>query len=241
MSYSPKGHRVGQTKHTHYLGQFISAHVFFDGILCEFVIRYEVSLELVSAWCPYLHSWEYQLEGIHITSPTKQNFVIWQLCSKKANPNAQAFIKSRDYFANKGPIVKTMIFPVVFYECESWTIKKAERWRIYAFESINWSWRRFLRVPWTARRSNQSILKEINADYSLGGLHWSWSSDTLATWCKELTHWKRPWYWERLRTEGDDRGQDGWMGSLTQWTWVWANSGSWQRTGKPGMLQSMGS
>ena len=58
---------------------------------------------------------------------------------------------------------------------------------------------------------------------------WSWSSDTLATWCEELTHWKRPWCWERLKAggEGDDRGWDGWMASPTQWTWVWVNSGSW--------------
>ena len=72
---------------------------------------------------------------------------------------------------------------------------------------------------------------------------WGWNSSTLATWCEELTHWKRPWCWERLRTggEGDDRGWDGWMASLTQWTWVWVNSGSWWWTGRPGMLQSMGS
>ena len=72
---------------------------------------------------------------------------------------------------------------------------------------------------------------------------WSWNSDTLATWCKELTHLKRPWWWERLRAggEGDDRGWDGWMASPTQWTWVWVNSGSWWWTGRPGMLQSTGS
>ena len=72
---------------------------------------------------------------------------------------------------------------------------------------------------------------------------WSWSSNTLATWCEELTHWKRPWCWERLRTggEGDDRGWDGWMASPTQWTWVWANSRRQWKTGKPGVLQSMGS
>ena len=70
-----------------------------------------------------------------------------------------------------------------------------------------------------------------------------WNSNTLATWCEELTHWKRPWCWERLKAEGegDDRGWDGWMASLTQWIWVWASSGNWWRTGKPGMLQSMGS
>ena len=70
---------------------------------------------------------------------------------------------------------------------------------------------------------------------------WCWSSNTLATWCEELTHWKRPWSWERLNAggEGDDRGWDGWMASWTWWTWVWANSGRWWRTGKPGVLQSM--
>ena len=72
---------------------------------------------------------------------------------------------------------------------------------------------------------------------------WSWNSNTLATWCKELSHWKRPWCWERLGAGGeeDNRGWDGWMASPTRWTWVWVNSGSWQWTGRPGMLQSMGS
>ena len=72
---------------------------------------------------------------------------------------------------------------------------------------------------------------------------WSWNSNNLATWCKELTHLKRPWCWERLMAggEGDDRGWDGWVASPTQWTWVWASSRCWQWTGKPGMLQSMGS
>ena len=72
---------------------------------------------------------------------------------------------------------------------------------------------------------------------------WSWNSNTLATWCKELTHWKRPWCWERLRAggEGDDRVWDGWMASPTQWTWVWVNSGSWSCTRRPDVLQSMGS
>ena len=71
---------------------------------------------------------------------------------------------------------------------------------------------------------------------------WSWNSNTLATWCKELTHWKRPWWWERLRAggEGDDRGWDDWVASLTQWTWVLVDSGSWWWTERPGMLQYMG-
>ena len=82
---------------------------------------------------------------------------------------------------------------------------------------------------------------------SVLNIHWkdwcrSWNSNTLATWCKELTHWKRPWCWERLKAggKGDDKGWDGWMASLTQWTWVWVGSGSWLWTGNPGMLQSMG-
>ena len=72
---------------------------------------------------------------------------------------------------------------------------------------------------------------------------WSWSSNTLAIWCEELTHWKRPWCWERLKAggKGDNRGRDGWIASATQWTRVWASSGSWWRTGKPCVLQSMGS
>ena len=132
-----------------------------------------------------------------------------------------------------------MVFLVVMYGCESWTVKKAEHQRIDAFELC--CWRRLLRVPWTARRSNQSILKEISPGCSLEGLCWSWNSNTLATWCKELTHWKRPWCWERLRAggEGDNRGWDGWMTSLTQWVWV--NSGSWWWTGRPDVLQSLGS
>ena len=72
---------------------------------------------------------------------------------------------------------------------------------------------------------------------------WSWNPNILATWCEELTHLKRPWCWERLKAggEGDNRGWDGWMASPTQWTWVWVNSRSWYRTGRPGVLQSMGS
>ena len=135
-------------------------------------------------------------------------------------------------------LAKAMVFPVVLYGCESWTIKK--HWRIDGFEL--WCCRRVLRVPWTARRSNQSILKAISPEYSLEGLMLKLKLHTLATWCKELTHWKRPWCWERLKVgeEGDDRGWDYWMASRTQWTWVWVNSGSWWWTGRPGVLQSMG-
>ena len=138
-------------------------------------------------------------------------------------------------------LVKAMVFPVVMYGCESWTVKKAECRRIEAFEL--WCWRRLSRVHLTARSSNQSILKEINPDILWRNWYWSWSSNTLATWCEELTHLKRPWCWERLKVggEGDDRGWDDWMASLIQWTWVWVNSGSWWWTEGPGVLQSMGS
>ena len=133
-----------------------------------------------------------------------------------------------------------MVFPVVMYGCENWTIKKAECWRNDAFEL--WCWRRLSRVPWTARRSNQSILKETSPEYSLEGLMLKLYSNLLATWCEELTHWERPRCWERLRAGGevDDRGWDGWMVSRTQWTSIWVGSGSWWWTGKPGVLQSLG-
>ena len=85
----------------------------------------------------------------------------------------------------------------------------------------------FWELPWTARRSSLSILKEINPEYSLEGWCWSWSTNPLATWCEELTHWKRPWCWERLKRgrEGDNGRWDGWMASPTRWTWVWATPG----------------
>ena len=103
------------------------------------------------------------------------------------------------------------------YACESWTIKKAEHQKIGAFEL--WCWSRLLRVSWTARRSNQSILKEISPEYSLEGLMLKLKLQYLATWCEELTHQKRPWCWERWKAarEGDNRGWDGWITSLTRW------------------------
>ena len=143
--------------------------------------------------------------------------------------------KQRHCFGNKGPSSQGYVFPVVMYGCESCTIKKAEHQIIDAFEL--WCWRRLLRVPWTARRSNQSILKEISPGCSLEGLMLK-----LATWCKQLTHLETPWCWERLKAggEGDDRGWDGWMVSPIQWIWVWVNSRSWWWMGRPGVLQSRG-
>ena len=120
-------------------------------------------------------------------------------------------------------------------------MKKAECQSIDAFEL--WCWRRLLRVPWTARRSNQSILKETSPGCSLEGQMLRLKSNNLATSCEELTHWKRLWCWEGLGTggEGDNRRWDGWMASLTGCTWVWVNFGSWWWTGRPGVLRFMGS
>ena len=105
-----------------------------------------------------------------------------------------------------------------------------------------WCLRRLFRVPWTARRSNQSILKEMCPEYSLEGMMLKLKLQYFGTWCEELSHWKRPWCLERLKAggDGDDRGWDGWMASLTRWTRVWASSRSWWWTGKPGVLQSIG-
>ena len=127
------------------------------------------------------------------------------------------------------------------YGCESRTIKKAEHQRIDAFELC--CWRRLLRVPWTARRSNQSILKETSPGCSLERLmlklqyfgHLMGRSDSLE---KTVMLGKIE---EEAGREGDDRGWDGWTALLPQWTWVWASSRSWWWTGKPGVLQTMGS
>ena len=124
-------------------------------------------------------------------------------------------------------LVKAILFLVVMYECESWTIKKAEHWRIDAFEL--WCWRRLLKVPWTARRSNQSILKEISPEYSLEGLMLKLKLWYFGHLMQRASSFVKPTCWERLMTggESDDRGWDGWMASPTQWAWVWVYSGSW--------------
>ena len=159
---------------------------------------------------------------------------------RKAMTNLDSILKSRDItLLTKVHLVQTMVFPVIMYGYESWTIKKAEHWRIDAFEL--WCWRNLLRVLWTARRSNQSILKEISPECSLEGLmlklklqyfgHLMWRDDSLE---KILMLGK---------IEGKrQRGQQsmGWMASLIQWTWTWTNSRRQWGTGKPGMLQSIG-
>ena len=143
------------------------------------------------------------------------------LLGRKVMTNLDSILKSRDItLPTKVHLVKAMVFPVVMYGCESWTIKKAEYQRIDAFEL--WCWRRLLRVPWTARRSNQSILKEIGPEYSLEGLMLKLKLQHFGHWCEDLTPWKRPWSWETLkaRGKGDDRGWDGWIASPTRWTWI---------------------
>ena len=165
------------------------------------------------------------LGGSEITEDWSYEIKRRLLLGRKVMINLDSILKSTDITLPKNVhLVKAMVFPVVMYVCESWTIKKAEHRRIYAFEL--WCWRRLLRVPWTARTSNQSFLKEISPNIHWIYWCWSWNSNTLATWCEELTHLIRPWCWERLKAGGEknDRGWDGWMASQTRWTWVWASS-----------------
>ena len=155
--------------------------------------------------------------------------------------NLDSILKSRDItLPTKVRLVKAMIFPVVMYGCESWTMKKAERRKSDAFEL--WCWRRLLKSL-----GQQGDPTSPSWRRSVLGVHWkdwcwSWDSNTLATWFKELTHWKRPWCWEGLGAggEGDDRGWDGRMALLTRWAWVCVNSRNWWWTGRPGMLRFMG-
>ena len=129
------------------------------------------------------------------------------LLGRKVMTNLDSIVKSRDItLPTKVCLVKAMVFPVVMYGCETWTIKKSEHQRIDAFEL--WCWRRLLRVPWTARRSNQSILKEISPGCSLKGLMLKLKLQYLSTSCEELTHLQRPRCWVRFQVggEGDDRG-----------------------------------
>ena len=127
------------------------------------------------------------------------------------------------------------------YGCKSWTIKKAECQRIDAFEL--WCWRSLYRVPWTARRSKQSILKEIIPEYSLEGLMLKLKLQYFGHLMQRTDSFERPWFWVRLKAggEADHRGWEGWMTSLTLWICIWASSRSWCWTGKPGVLPSMGS
>ena len=160
-------------------------------------------------------------------SPWKKSYDKTQTASGKADITV----------TTKVHLVKAAAFSVVMYGCESWTIWRlsAEEWMFSNCGAGKDSGQSFgLQGGQTSQSRRQSTLN----------IHWKdqyWSSSTLATWCEELTHWKRPWCWERLRGggEGDNRGWDGWMASPTQWTWFWANSRRWWKTGKLGVLQSM--
>ena len=157
---------------------------------------------------------DFILGGSKITADGDRSHKIKRclLLGRKVITHLDIILKNRDITSlTKIHLVKAVVFPVVMYECESWTIKKAEHWRIDAFEL--WSWRRLLRVPWAARRSNQSILMEISPEYSLEGLmlklqyfgYLMGRADSL----------ERPWCWDKLKAggEGDDTGWDGWMSS----------------------------
>ena len=153
--------------------------------------------------------------------------------------NLESILKIRDMtLPTKVHLVKAMVFPVVMYGCESWTRKKGEELMLLNCGVWKDSWES-LRQEGDPTSSSQrkSVLNIHWKDWC-----WSWNSNTLATWCEELTHLKRLWCWESLKAgEGDDRGWHGWMASPTRWTWVWVSSRSWWKTRKPGGLQSMGS
>jgi len=146
----------------------------------------------------------------------------------------------RHTLSTKVHLVKATVFPAVMYGCESWTVKKAEHQRMDAFEL--WCWRRLLRVPWTARRSNQSILKELSPGCSLVGLMLKLKLQYFGQLMRSWLIWKDPDFgkdWGRRR-RGRQRMR-WWMASLTHWTWVWVDSWSWWWTGRPGVLWFMGS
>ena len=160
---------------------------------------------------------------------------------KSYNKPRQYIKKQRHCFTDKG--LSSQSYGFSSSHAWMWELDHKESWALKNWCFWTMVLEKSLEALWTARRSNLSTLKEISPEYSLEGLIWSWSSNALATWCEELTYLQRPWCWERLRAGGErnDRGWDSWMASPTQWTWVWASSGSWWWTGKPGVLQSVGS
>ena len=146
------------------------------------------------------------------------------LLGRKAVTKLDSIIKSRDITLLIKIHLYVLVFPVVMYGCESWTKKKAERWRTDASEL--WWWRRCLRVPRTARRSNQSILKEISPEYSLEGLMLKLKLQYFGHLMRRTDLQEKTLMLGRLKAggEADNRGWSGWMASPTQWTWVWARS-----------------
>ena len=163
------------------------------------------------------------------------------LLGRKVMTNLDSILKSRYItLPTKVCLVKAIVFPVVMYGCESWTVKKAEHRRIDAFEL--WCWRRLLTVPWTSRRSNQSIL-EISPGCSLKGLMLKLKLQYFGHHMQRVDSLEKTLILggigDRRRRGQDYRGWDGWNASPTWRTWVWVNSGSWWWTGRPGMLQFM--
>ena len=164
------------------------------------------------------------------------------LLGRKAMTNLDSILKSNDIALwTEVCLVIAMVFPVVVYGCENWTIKKDEHRIIDAFElwcgEGSWEFHKLQGDP-TSPFWRRSALGFLWKEW------WkSWNSSTLDISCEELTHWKRLWCWEVLGTEGEgeDGGWDGWMASLTWWTWVWVNSGSWWWAGRPGVPWFMGS
>ena len=164
---------------------------------------------------------------------------VWSF-GRKVVTNLESILKSRDItLPTKVRLVKAMVFTVVISGCESGTIKLSTKELMLLNCGVGEdSWEPLgLQGDPTSPSYRKSVLNNHWKNWC-----WSWNSSPLATWDEEQTHWKRPWCWERLKVggDGDNRGWDGWMASLTWWTWVWVSSGSWWWTGKPGMLQSMG-
>jgi len=191
----------------------------------------------------YIHQMEtvrdFIFLGSKITAEVTVAMKLNDACSLEET-NLDSILKSKDItLPTKIHIVQAMVFPVVMYGCESWTIKKAEHWRIDAFELG--CWRRLLRVSWTARRLNQSILKEINSKYSLEGLMLKLKLQYFGHLMRKVNSLEKPLMLGKI----EGRRRKGWQrtrwldGITTEWTWVWASSGSWWWTGKPGVLQSV--
>ena len=164
------------------------------------------------------------------------------LLGRKVTTNLDSIFKSRDIILpTKVHLVKAIVFPVVMYGCE------VELWRKLSTKELMLLNCGIGEDSWESLGLQGDPTSPFWRRSALGFLwrewYWSWNSSTLATSCEELTHWKSLWYWEGLAAggEGDDRGWDGWMASLTRWTWVWVNSGSWWWTGGPGVLRFMGS
>ena len=162
------------------------------------------------------------------------------LLGRKVMTNLDSILKSRDLtLSTKVRLVKTMVFPVAMYGCESSTIKKAEHRGTDALEL--WCWRRLLRVPWTARRSNQSILKEISPEYSLEELMLKLKLQYFSHLMLRADSFEKTLMLGKIESGRKGRQRiDGWLASPTQWTWVWVDFGSWRWTGRPGVLQFMG-